>query len=225
MTPVANDRLLFLGGTFDPLHHGHLDICRYAVHQLQTQACHLLPCGYPADKQHASQGHHRLAMLQACLSVLADKAVAESLSLPKLRLETYEMTADRPVQTIDTVMALRARHPHAVLYFVCGRDTYNGMPGWQGFERIIDYVNIAVIDRDCGDDGYWRKDSRSPLRNLVDADLEQLCGQVIRLEGQVRGVSSTDIRSWIQSDPERCRLHLPAVVYDYIVCHGLYGLE
>ncbi|MDE4454437.1 nicotinate-nicotinamide nucleotide adenylyltransferase [Psychrobacter sp. DAB_AL62B] len=133
----------YLGGSFDPVHNGHLQMALYVYQYLlpiakqQQRALHvsLLPNARSPFKQNSTDPEHRLAMLK-----LATKDTP-------LQINELELWQTPPVYTIDSVQTLRARYPHDSLIFIMGMDSARSLEQWKDGLRLTDYVNLWVFDR------------------------------------------------------------------------------
>ncbi|WP_079690728.1 nicotinate-nicotinamide nucleotide adenylyltransferase [Psychrobacter sp. DAB_AL43B] len=133
----------YLGGSFDPVHNGHLQMALYVYQYLlpiaeqQQRALHvsLLPNARSPFKENSTDPEHRLAMLK-----LATQDTP-------LQINELELWQTPPVYTIDSVQTLRARYPHDSLIFIMGMDSARSLDKWKEGLRLTDYVNLWVFDR------------------------------------------------------------------------------
>ena len=148
----------YLGGSFDPVHQGHLQMAMTVyqsllpIAQLQQRELHvsLLPNARSPFKDKSTKPEHRLAML---------KLATQNTPLQINELELWQMP---PVYTIDSVQTLRARHPNDQLIFIMGMDSARSLDKWKEGLRLTDYVNLWIFDRD---------DNLSIDENLVDKEM------------------------------------------------------
>ncbi|MEN2751976.1 nicotinate-nicotinamide nucleotide adenylyltransferase [Psychrobacter sp. FBL11] len=133
----------YLGGSFDPVHKGHLQMAMH-VHQVllpiaerQQRQLHvsLLPNARSPFKDESTNPKHRLAML---------KLVTTNTPLQICELELWQTP---PVYTIDSVRALRERHPYDSLIFIMGMDSARSLDKWKDGLRLTDYVNLWIFNR------------------------------------------------------------------------------
>jgi nicotinate-nucleotide adenylyltransferase len=138
---VAPDRapLLHLnyGGTFDPVHHGHLEVARSAAHQLGA-VVHLVPCADPPHRARpVASATQRAEMLRL--------AIADD---PELALDLRELRRAGASYTLDTARELRAElgptHPVA---FLIGADAFRGLEGWRGWRELLDLIHVVALTR------------------------------------------------------------------------------
>ncbi len=152
----------YLGGSFDPVHQGHLQMAMTVyqsllpIAQLQQRELHvsLLPNARSPFKENSTNPEQRLAML---------KLATQDTPLQIDELELWQMP---PVYTIDSVQTLRARHPNDQLIFIMGMDSARSLDKWKEGLRLTDYVNLWIFDRD--DNLSMDKSLFDPHTNLVD---------------------------------------------------------
>lgn len=133
----------YLGGSFDPVHNGHLQMALYVyqsllpIAKLQQRALQvsLLPNARSPFKAESTDPKHRLAMLK-----LATQGTP-------LHIDELELWQTPPVYTIDSVKTLRARYPHDSLIFIMGMDSAQSLDKWQDGLALTDYVNLWVFNR------------------------------------------------------------------------------
>lgn len=141
--PQSSAIRAYLGGSFDPVHQGHLQMALVVYHRLmqltqgQLRPVHvaLLPNARSPFKDHSTAAKHRLAMLELAIT-----------DTP-LEICTHELWQAPPVYTIDTVKALRQRHPNDTLIFIMGADSMGNLPRWRQGLALTDYVHLWVFDR------------------------------------------------------------------------------
>jgi nicotinate-nucleotide adenylyltransferase len=133
-------RLGILGGTFDPIHLGHLILGEVAREELALDQVFFVPTGVQWRKaaREIAPAEHRVAM--------ARLAIAGN---PAFVLSTVEVDRPGPSYTADTLEQLRGTYPDAEMFFIVGRDALEDMPNWVRPERIRELATIAVAAR-CG---------------------------------------------------------------------------
>lgn len=200
--PIA--RIGVLGGTFDPVHLGHLILADEAREVLRLDRLLLMPAAQPWRKveREVTPAHHRLAMLRL--------AVADNSAFD---VSTLEIDRGGPTFTVDTLAALRAEmDASADLVFILGEDALLDMPHWRDPAGILRLARLGVAARP----------GRPPID--IDALERAMPGVSERVEvitmPQI-GISSTDIRRRVR-EGRSVRYLLPQAVQDYIVDHGLY---
>jgi len=126
------------GGSFDPVHHGHLMLARDAVEEAGLDEIRLMPAARnPLKGEDAvSSGHHRMAMLEM--------AVEEE---PGLIADDWEVNRPPPSYTIETLRNMRERFPEAELYLVIGADNLAVFHAWKANEEILQLAQLLVFGR------------------------------------------------------------------------------
>ena len=206
------------GGTFDPVHNGHLAIARTARDVLDCDI-HLMPAADPPHRAPpGANAEARLAMLQLAI---ADEE--------RLLLDRRELERGGRSWSIDTIRELRVQVGNeAPIALLVGADSFIGLPTWKAWRALLDAVHFVVAERQgnsLGDAlpaelagamaGRWT-DSVDELRQFPS-------GRVLRLRQPLHAHSATDLRRRIASGLPWRHL-LPPRVADYIVAHGLYGV-
>lgn len=209
--------LVLYGGTFDPVHNGHLAVARHARDALQAQV-QLMPAADPPHKgpTHAD-AQQRAAMLALAIG---DEA--------GLRVDRRELHRDGPSYTIDTLLALRddigTQAPVALLV---GADSFLGLPAWKSWRELFAQAHFVVAERPGnGLEGALPAELAAEVANRwVDSPAglcEQPAGRVLRLQQPVSPESASDIRRRISSGAP-WQAQVPPEVAEYIVRHGLYS--
>jgi len=201
---VAGMRLGILGGTFDPVHRGHLALAGAARDELDLDRVLFMPAGQPWRKadRHISSADHRLAMLQLALEGEETFEVA-----------TLELEREGPSYAADTLEALRGDRPNDELFFVLGEDALLDLPNWVRPGRILELAVLAVARRA----GVERKAVEEAVRRLPG-----LLDRAVWLKMPLVDVSGTEIRDRVRRGLPIGDL-MPRVVEAYIRTHGLYA--
>ncbi len=197
-----SERIAILGGTFDPIHIGHLAIAEDARWALQADRVLFVPTAQQPLKyvRHRATAEQRLAMVEL--------AVADN---PCFAVSDLEIRRGGLSYSVDTVAAIKEQHPAADLVFVLGVDAVELLPRWHQIERLIDLCRFAVLLRPGFD---------LSLDSLFTT-LPMLRGRMMIIDGPAFEISATDIRLRLQTG-QPVRYHLPPAVWYYIEQHGLY---
>jgi len=221
MTPAREARTGVLGGTFDPIHAGHLDVADAARTELALDEVWLVPSCVPPHRMagpHASV-HHRFAMVALAA---ADR--------PGIVASDLELQAPGPSFTSATLNRLAAtgRRPWQ-LFFITGADAFEEITTWRDYPDILDRAHFVVISRPGTPVGSLRRRLPALAPRMIgpDADLERrlVAGGatgVFLLDAATADVSSTDIRRRVASGGSLAGL-VPAGVETYIRRHRLYA--
>ena len=194
---MSHERLGVFGGSFDPIHNGHLAMAALAREHLALSHVLFIPAGVPPHKKHTvhAPADHRLAMLQ-----LAFKGV------PGTSVYRGEVDRDGPSYTVDTLAAISLDHPEAELFFLIGSDNLAEVPTWRRYREILSSVILCVSHRP----GHA---SRRP---------SELAGaRIVHCPSPEWALSSTMVRAYI-SEGHACAGLLHPAVRSYIDEKGLY---
>lgn len=131
-------RIGVYGGTFDPIHIGHLVAASEVQHVLRLDQVLFMPAGEPPHKMNngMTAARHRKRMVEL--------AIADN---PGFALSTIDLDRPGPHYTADSFAILRQTEPDAELWFIMGEDTLLDVPNWAHPERIVEYARLAVVTR------------------------------------------------------------------------------
>jgi len=209
-------RIGLLGGTFNPIHVGHLALARAARVALQLDAVRLIPTGQPWQKGPGiTPATHRLAMTQ-----LAARAE------PWLSVDNREVLRSGLTYTVDTLAELRAQEGSAAaLILLLGSDQLRNLATWYRYERLLELAHIAVTQRGL----FSLTDLPSAVEALMqrhgrDALPDEPCGSIVFFRMPAVPVSATVLRQQLAAGERPIEL-LPDGVLDYIDRHGLYRVQ
>ncbi len=206
-----------LGGTFDPVHFGHLRMALELYQALDLAHVRLIPCYQPVHrKQPIATAEQRLAMLR--------KAVA---SESNLRVDSCEIKRKGPSYTIDTLKTLHKNHPNTPLCIIMGIDALLSFSSWHKWEEILTLAHLVVAHRP-----HYQLPQTGIIANLLKERLvqhsiklkENLAGSILMHPVTALEISSTDIRKQI-AQGQNIRFLVPDNVYHYIKQHGTYSIN
>lgn len=129
-------RIGLLGGTFDPVHHGHLVVAQAALEELELDEVRLVVAGDPWMKETTTPAAVRVE--------LARLAVADN---DELEVDDRECRRDGPTYTVDTLLELRDEHPEAELVFLLGADAAQRLEQWHRSEGLFTLASFVVVNR------------------------------------------------------------------------------
>ena len=198
-------RIGILGGTFDPIHEGHLRIAESALECLRLDKVIFIPAGRPWLKsgQPVTDPAHRLAM--------AELAVEGN---PRFEVSSIEIERPGPTYTVDTLAELRRRMGDADLYLILGMDSVRELGRWHRPERIFELCTVAAVSRPGVED---------VSADDLERDFPASAGRVRMVSGPMVDTSATGIRSGAAG--EATLRGVPDQVGRYIRRHSLYGSE
>ncbi|WP_333984914.1 nicotinate-nucleotide adenylyltransferase [Burkholderia orbicola] len=227
-------RIGILGGTFDPIHNGHLALARRFADVLKLTELVLMPAGQPWQKADVSAAEHRLAMTRAAVSSLKLTGVTVSVA-------TDEVQQEGRTYTVDTLQRWREREgADASIALLIGADQLVRLDTWHDWQRLFDYAHIAAATRPGFD--------VTAVPTAVAATIAQRAAGPDILQTTPSGhllidtslefdVSATDIRAHLRASLENhadgaasatngtalsAQSHVPTSVWDYIVQHHPY---
>ncbi|MCA8129000.1 nicotinate-nucleotide adenylyltransferase [Burkholderia multivorans] len=219
-------RIGLLGGTFDPIHDGHLALARRFADVLGLTELVLLPAGQPYQKRDVSAAEHRLAMT---------RAAAGSLALPGVRVEvaTDEIEHDGPTYTVETLARWRERiGPDASLSLLIGADQLVRLDTWRDWHKLFDYAHVCAATRPGFDLGTASPAvAREIAARKAGADVLKATpsGHLLIDTTLAFDIAATDIRAHLRACiarhahmPDAPAEHVPAAVWAYILQHRLY---
>jgi nicotinate-nucleotide adenylyltransferase len=210
-TPAA---IGIFGGTFDPVHYGHLRAALEAKEILQLDDFRLLPAGTPPHRPAPiADSGQRLAMLRL--------AVAE---YPGFTIDEREVRRDGYSYMVDTLREIRGEAGNAPLLLLIGQDAANGLDSWHEWRDLCQLAHLVIMRRP--DSALtWSGELLLEMKNRLVDNAEQLhaqaAGLVFPLEITQLAISSTGIRQQLH-EGRSPRFLLPGAVIDYIQQNRLY---
>ena len=214
--PVAPQGPLGLfGGTFDPIHHGHLRTALELLHALKLGEVRFLPTGNPPHRdQTSADAAQRLEMVRA--------AVADQ---PGFTVDDREVRRTGPSYSVDTLVELRREYPMRPLCLLLGMDAFLGLPHWHRWKEIFELAHVVVAHRPG-----WKAPTQGPLGEVM---VDRGTGGIRDLHASPAGrifvhavtqleISSTELRQLITAggDP---RYLVPDTVREVVRRLGCYA--
>lgn len=213
-TPV--EAIGVLGGTFDPVHCGHLRLALELRAALGLDSVRLMPAPNPRLRAAPEAGAEvRMRLLEAALAGVAG-----------LEADGRELSRAGPTVTAETLQALREDRPEASLCLLLGMDAFSRLDAWTGFERIPALAHLVVARRPgvstLPRDGEVARILRERRRDDPGAIREARAGFVIVLDVPILDISATRVRS-LRARGASIRFLVPDRVHEIIVAEGLYA--
>lgn len=210
----SNQVIGVLGGTFDPIHHGHLRLAVELYERLHLAKIHLIPTAHPPHRyQPLASSRLRLEMVKAAITGV-EGLIADDCELHRKGLS----------YTIDTLSILREKYSHHSLCLILGMDAFIGLPQWHQWERLITLAHLLVVRRP----GILLPEIHQMHDFLLahqlhthDNLLHQAAGGIWIEEIPMLNISATQIRNLIATGRNPCYL-LPTAVLEIIHSHQLY---
>jgi nicotinate-nucleotide adenylyltransferase len=200
-------RLGILGGTFDPIHLGHLLMAEAAREWLRLERILFVPAGDPPHKQGSQKtpASHRRAMVEVAL-----------VTNPHFALSPVDLERPGPHYSTDTVRLIRAQYNLSAeaCFFIIGSDSLQDLPAWHNPKELITLCRLAVVHRP----GY------QPDIPALAATLPLIPLRLDWVEMPVVGIAASEIRARVQAG-QSIRYQVVDSVRAYIEEHGLYQID
>jgi nicotinate-nucleotide adenylyltransferase len=194
MSVVSTPRIGVMGGTFDPIHHGHLVAASEVAQSFGLDEVIFVPTGRPWHKEAVSPSEHRYLM-----------TVIATASNPRFTVSRVDIDRDGPTYTIDTLRDLKDQRPGADLFFISGADAVAQILSWRDHDELWDLAHFVAVSR--------------PGHDLSTAGLPS--EDVSQLEIPALAISSTDCRDRVARGNPVWYL-VPDGVVQYIAKPDLY---
>ncbi|MBR4114011.1 MAG: nicotinate-nucleotide adenylyltransferase, partial [Anaerotignum sp.] len=197
--------IAIMGGTFDPIHNGHLVTAEAVRHRFKVDRVVFMPAGQPAHKANKKVTHNEHRYLMTVLATMRNE-----------NFEVSRIEIDRPgaTYTIDTIEELKKIcRPDVRLYFITGADAIHQIMTWKQPERLLTLCDFVAVTRP----GY----DRAKLFEDIGEIREKYASRIHYMEVPALAISSSDIREREQKG-EPIKYLVPQEVEDYIHKFGLY---
>jgi nicotinate-nucleotide adenylyltransferase len=197
-------RLGIFGGSFDPVHLGHLILAEQCRVLEELDRVLFIPAARPPHKsdQELTPFHHRVEMLTLAIS-----------GNPGFEVDELEKDRPGPSYTVDTLEAIHRREPAAELWLILGADSVVDLPKWYEPRRIVELAGLLVVGR--------------PGMTMPDAvELQRELGRAVRMravESPPIGIASRDVRQHLAAG-RSVRYQIPRAVEAYLEDKKLYGV-
>lgn len=210
---MTKQLLGIFGGTFDPIHQGHLACARYVLAHCQLESIRLMPCHLPPHR--ATPGVSSTERANMVKLAIANE--------PQLQLEPLELNRDTPSYTVDSLTALKQQDPNRILAFIIGMDSLQYFKKWHKWQTILQLAHLIV----CRRPGYSSDQGDAPsLLQDFGGTLQQLrsqnAGVILLLDNPDFTQSATFVRQQLSLNP-KVQAMLPPAVLQYIRQQRLYG--
>lgn len=203
---VAGKSLGILGGTFDPIHIGHLRMAEHVFNSMELEKIIFIPAYVPPHKlgQDFAPAQDRYAMTE--LAVAAN---------PHFTVSDMELKRTGVSYTIDTIRQLHAQYGDRELNFIIGADSVAQLHTWHNIEEMLELTRFVAV---------WRPGYEGAMEEMVQHLGQRARERVLLLDTPVYDISSTEIRTRIRQGASLAGL-VPQAVEKYIYEHGLYGCQ
>jgi len=209
-----------LGGSFDPIHAGHLALARAACDELALSQLLLIPAAQAWQKSSLTDGVRRARMVEL--------AIADDT---RMRVDRCELERGGASYTIDTLREMRTRFgPQASLVLVIGADQMQRFDTWRDWQTILQFAHLGVARRNDAVLvlSYPLQEFYNQHWGKADVVRDQAAGRIVEVDMPPHDVSATEVRTLLSTPPSTARdarlaQVVPAAVLDYIRLHHLYA--
>ena len=207
--------IAIFGGTFNPIHKGHLQTSVNIQNQFKFDSYVFLPCKIPTIKPPAlASNQQRIKMIELAIK-----------HYPSFKIDLREIERDSPSYMVETLESFRSEYPEASINLIIGYDSFISLPRWYQWEKLISLANILIISRNEFATEATPEIMRDFLKKYQSKDktgiLNQQAGTVLLFDAGHYEISSTQIREEIKKKQD-VSFQLPEEVYQYIKAEGLY---
>lgn len=198
-------RIGIMGGTFDPVHNGHLLLGKQAYYEYGLDEIWYMPSHIPPHKRdhHITDSDDRIAMLRLALKDLPFCVVSE-----------FEMEREGTTYTAHTLALLRAEYPNHHFFFIIGADSLYQIEQWYHPEQVMKSATLLASVREYEDTGRTFSQQIEYLKEKYGADIRPL-------HNEEMAIASADIRKRVLEGKDISN-DVPEAVKEYIDSHGLY---
>ncbi|KZE41650.1 MULTISPECIES: nicotinate-nucleotide adenylyltransferase [unclassified Microbacterium] len=194
MSVTRAPRIGVMGGTFDPIHHGHLVAASEVAQSFDLDEVIFVPTGRPWQKADVTESEHRYLM-----------TVIATASNPQFTVSRVDIDRAGPTYTIDTLRDLKRERPGADLFFITGADAVAQILGWRNHQELWDLAHFVAVSRP----GHVLTTEGLPTEDVSQLEIPAL------------SISSTDCRARVRRGHPVWYL-VPDGVVQYIAKHHLY---
>ena len=188
------------GGTFDPVHQGHIELCKTAIEELDLDLLYVMPNGNPPHKEERTDAKDRLKMVEIAFR-----------NMDKVKISDYEIRREEYSYTYETLTDFKKEHPDDEIYFLMGMDNLTAFSDWRHPEIICQLATLVFFGRI----GYEKQEE------AVAKLKEQFGAEPVFIPFEW-DISSTALREELGKGTYIFH-KLPFLVYQYIIRKGLYG--
>lgn len=217
MIATSKRAIGILGGSFDPVHLGHIHLAREIKYKLGLNNVLFIPCYRSAHgKLSNTTPKHRLSMLNLALEGIVD-----------FQVNDLEIKRQNISYTVETLQSLRAEFPDDIFCLILGMDAFNKFTTWHKWEEILTLSHLIVADRK----DYWLTKNTDIIKLVQNHEISEkmslfksIAGKILFLNIKPLDIQSTTIRSLI-SQGKQFKQFLPNSVWEYIIQNNLYDFK
>lgn len=196
------ENLGIMGGTFDPIHYGHLLAAEEARFEFNLKKIIFVPSGHPPHKKEEDVSAFKHRYLMTSLAIVTN---------PYFEISSIEIEREGPSYAIDTINFFKEKYPETNIYFITGADAIHKIITWHRAEELPNICNFIAVSRP----GYKLKEINMELKNRFSFK------NLFSLEIPALAISSTEIRNRVKNK-RPIKYLLPEPVENYIYKNNLY---
>lgn len=206
------------GGTYDPIHVGHIEIANKAMDELNLDTIYFIPTGKSYFKENVLSSDIRLNMVKSAID-----------SNDKFKLSDCEIKRAGNTYSIDTVKFFKKQFPDDELFFIMGMDSFRLFHKWKSYKDILELATLVVAPR-------TKTRSDNTHEGIIDNEdveddtyFEEMClnnpdAAILRLHMDKIDISSTDLRNILKKkEYDKARNYIPSKTLEYIIKEGIYN--
>jgi len=197
---IATKSIALYGGSFDPIHNGHLHVIQALLNSGRFEKFIVIPAGNPWQKKAVASGAERLAMVEIALKEIMKE-------YRELEISTFELDNSGPSYAYQSLEHFRSRSPGDYLVWVIGSDAFAKIDTWKVIEQVGRNVDFLVVNR--------------PGQQVEIANIPEFI-TYSQIEIKAIDISSTKVRTLIK-ESKPFESFLPSRVVAYIKSHGIYA--
>jgi nicotinate-nucleotide adenylyltransferase len=217
---ITRPRVGLFGGTFDPIHYGHVSVARLAARALAFDLLHFIPSGSPPHRPDSprASGYHRVEMIRRAI---ADEMIDDGVAV---EVSDLELRRDRPSYTDDTLRAFHSEGLTPVqLVFITGADAFAEIATWHRYPEVLDAAHFAIVARPGMTLASLQQRLPTLAHRMIRADQLDRASmpRIVLVDGDPPAIAATDIRRRAAHGESLDGL-VPPSVAAYIEKHELY---
>ena len=209
--------IAIFGGTFDPIHLGHINMAQQCVQQCQLDTLYFMPCAIPAHKAKPGiSDEHRINMLKLAIE-----------NNPHFAIDYRELNREGASYSLLSLKELRAENPSSPIMFLIGMDSFNSLEKWFKWQEIVELCHIVVYQRPgqhCQVSGELAVYKENAFTEQLSQLQQTHAGKLFFLDGLQVNAASSEIRKKLHLNDNIAEL-LPTTVSQYIAQHHLYQTD
>ncbi len=208
-----NSRILLFGGTFNPIHYGHLIMAQEAIERLSFNRVIFIPSAMPPHKENVLDVFHRLRMTKLAIE-----------DIDYFQISNVEEKREGSSYTIDTIRHFREQYENAEIYWLIGSDTIPELKTWYKIKELVEECQFVVAERNAYK--FYTGKKKDLFSFIAEETKDFLKNDIINhfvpLVNSVIEISSTDIRKIINDKKPSIGFFIPKKVEQYIHDNNLY---